>query len=45
MASQKEFVSNIAVGGGLCVLMAVGLDAILLLAQRVLTPWSRVRTA
>ena len=45
MASQKEFVSNIAVGGGLCVLMAVGLDAILLLAQRLLTPWTRVRTA
>jgi len=45
MASQKEFISNIAVGGGLCVLMAVALDAILLLAQRLLTPWSRVRTA
>jgi osmoprotectant transport system permease protein len=45
MASQKEFISNIAVGGGLCVLMAVGLDAILLLAQRLLTPWTRVRTA
>jgi osmoprotectant transport system permease protein len=45
MASQKEFISNIAVGGGLCVVMAVGLDALLLLVQRVLTPWSRVRTA
>jgi osmoprotectant transport system permease protein len=45
MASQKEFISNIAVGGGLCVVMAVALDAILLLVQRVLTPWSRVRTA
>jgi osmoprotectant transport system permease protein len=45
MASQKEFISNIAVGGGLCVLMAVGLDAILLVAQRLLTPWSRVRSA
>jgi osmoprotectant transport system permease protein len=45
MASQKEFISNIAVGGGLCVLMAIGLDALLLLAQRVLTPWSRVRAA
>jgi osmoprotectant transport system permease protein len=45
MASQKEFISNIAVGGALCVLMAVGLDAILLLAQRLLTPWSRARTA
>jgi osmoprotectant transport system permease protein len=45
MASQKEFISNIAVGGGLCVLMAIGLDAILLIAQRMLTPWTRVRTA
>jgi osmoprotectant transport system permease protein len=45
MASQKEFISNIAVGGALCVLMAVGLDALLLIAQRVLTPWSRVRAA
>ena len=38
MASQKEFISNIAVGGALCVLMAVGLDAILLLAQRAAHP-------
>jgi osmoprotectant transport system permease protein len=45
MASQKEFISNIAVGGALCVLMAIGLDAILLVAQRLLTPWTRVRTA
>jgi osmoprotectant transport system permease protein len=45
LASQKEFLSNIAVGGGLCVLMAIGLDALLLLAQRVLTPWSRVSAA
>jgi osmoprotectant transport system permease protein len=45
MASQKEFISNIAVGGGLCVLMAIGLDALLLIAQRLLTPWSRVRAA
>jgi osmoprotectant transport system permease protein len=45
MASQKEFISNIAVGGALCVLMAGGLDALLLVAQRLLTPWSRARTA
>ena len=45
MASQKEFISNIAVGGALCVLMAVALDALLLLAQRVLTPWTRARAA
>jgi osmoprotectant transport system permease protein len=45
MASQKEFISNIAVGSALCVLMAVALDATLLGAQRLLTPWTRVRTA
>ena len=45
MNSQKEFISNVAVGGALCVLMAVGLDAILLVVQRVLTPWARVRAA
>jgi osmoprotectant transport system permease protein len=45
MASQKEFISNIAVGGALCVLMAVVLDGILLVAQRLLTPWSRARAA
>ena len=45
MASQKEFISNIAVGSALCVLMAVGLDVILLGAQRLLTPWTRVGTA
>jgi osmoprotectant transport system permease protein len=45
MSSQKEFISNVAVGGALCVLMAVGLDAILLVAQRLLTPWSRARAA
>jgi osmoprotectant transport system permease protein len=45
MASQKEFISNIAVGGALCVLMAVVLDALLLVAQRLLTPWSRARAA
>ena len=45
MASQKEFISNIAVGSALCVLMAIGLDAILLGVQRLLTPWTRVGTA
>ncbi|HEY7618854.1 MAG TPA: ABC transporter permease [Solirubrobacteraceae bacterium] len=45
MASQKEFISNIAVGGALCVLMAVVLDGLLLVAQRLLTPWTRARAA
>jgi osmoprotectant transport system permease protein len=29
------------VGGGLCVLLAVALDLLVLGAQRALTPWSR----
>jgi osmoprotectant transport system permease protein len=45
MASQKEFISNVAVGATLCVVMAVCLDAILLIAQRLLTPWLRARSA
>jgi osmoprotectant transport system permease protein len=45
LASQKEFISNIAVGGALCVLMAIALDAILLVVQRLLTPWARARAA
>ena len=45
MASQKEFISNVAVGGALCVVMAIALDAMLLIVQRLLTPWSRARTA
>jgi osmoprotectant transport system permease protein len=45
MASQKEFISNVAVGAALCVVLALGLDALLLLAQRLLTPWTRVRAA
>jgi osmoprotectant transport system permease protein len=45
MSSQKEFISNVAVGGALCVVMAVGLDAMLLIAQRLLTPRSRARAA
>jgi osmoprotectant transport system permease protein len=36
-----NFRSNVAVAGGLCVLLAVALDLLVLAAQRALTPWSR----
>jgi osmoprotectant transport system permease protein len=36
-----NFRSNVVVGGGLCVLLAVALDLLVLGAQRALTPWSR----
>jgi hypothetical protein len=29
------------VAGGLCILLAAALDALVLLAQRALTPWTR----
>jgi osmoprotectant transport system permease protein len=44
LASQKQFKTNVLLAGGLCVVMAVALDLIVLAAQRVLTPWSRART-
>jgi osmoprotectant transport system permease protein len=44
LASQKQFQTNVLLAGGLCVLMAVALDAAVLAAQRLLTPWSRTRT-
>jgi osmoprotectant transport system permease protein len=39
--SDLTFKSNVIVAGGLCVLLAVVLDLIILGAQRVLTPWRR----
>ena len=35
------FKSNVAVAGGLCVLLAAALDLAILGAQRVMTPWRR----
>jgi osmoprotectant transport system permease protein len=35
------FKSNVAIAGGLCVLLAAALDLLILLAQRTLTPWRR----
>jgi osmoprotectant transport system permease protein len=39
--SDLTFKSNVIVGGGLCVLLAVALDLLILGAQRALTPWRR----
>ena len=44
LASQKEFKTNVILAGGLCVVMAAALDALVLLAQRLLTPWAKART-
>jgi osmoprotectant transport system permease protein len=38
-----NFKSNVVVAGGLCVLLAVTLDLLILGAQRALTPWRRAR--
>jgi osmoprotectant transport system permease protein len=43
--SDLNFKSNVIVGGGLCVLLAVVLDLVILGAQRALTPWQRARAA
>jgi osmoprotectant transport system permease protein len=36
-----QFRSNVVVAGGLCVLLAVVLDLLVLAVQKLLTPWSR----
>jgi osmoprotectant transport system permease protein len=36
-----NFRSNVLVAGGLCVLMAVGLDLLILAVQKAITPWAR----
>jgi osmoprotectant transport system permease protein len=41
--SDITFKSNVVVAGGLCVLLAVVLDLLILGVQRVLTPWRRAR--
>jgi osmoprotectant transport system permease protein len=45
MEADKSFQSNVVAAGALCVIMAVGLDGLLLLAQRLLTPWTRAQAA
>jgi osmoprotectant transport system permease protein len=42
---QRDFLTPIIVGVVLSVTLALSADALLVLAQRVLTPWSRVRGA
>ena len=39
------FKSNVVVAGGLCILMAFALDGLLLIAQRLSTPWVRAARA
>jgi osmoprotectant transport system permease protein len=39
--ANLTFKSNVVVAGGLCVLLAIVLDLLILGAQRVLTPWRR----
>jgi osmoprotectant transport system permease protein len=43
--ADLNFKSNVVVGGGLCILLAVALDLVILTAQRLLTPWRRAATA
>jgi osmoprotectant transport system permease protein len=38
---QIDFKTNIVIAGGLSILMAIALDVMLLLAQRLLAPWRR----
>ena len=40
-----QFRSNVIVAGGLCVLLAVVLDLLVLGVQKLLTPWTRVAAA
>jgi osmoprotectant transport system permease protein len=43
--ADLNFRSNVAVAGGLCVLLAVVLDLLVLALQRALTPWTRAAAA
>jgi osmoprotectant transport system permease protein len=43
--ADLSFKSNVIVGGGLCVLLAVALDVLILTTQKLLTPWRRARPA
>lgn len=42
---SRDFLTPIAVGGLVATLLAIGLDALLLLVQRILTPWARAAGA
>jgi len=43
--ADTQFRSNVVVAGGLCVLLAVVLDLIVLVIQKALTPWTRAAAA
>ncbi len=43
--ADVNFKSNVVVAGGLAVLLAAVLDALILLVQRMITPWTRARAA
>ena len=42
ISNQLAFKSDVVVAGALCVALAAALDGLILLAQRAMTPWSRV---
>ncbi len=41
--SDSNFKTELIAAGGLAVLLAITADALLVLVQRLLTPWSRMR--
>jgi osmoprotectant transport system permease protein len=43
--ADTQFRSNVVVAGGLCVLLAVVLDLLVLAVQKALTPWTRAAAA
>ena len=45
LALRESFKTEIIVAGGLAVLLALFADALLVFAERTLTPWARVRRA
>jgi osmoprotectant transport system permease protein len=44
LSTDKTFKSNVVVAGGLCVALAAALDGLILLVQRLTTPWTRAAT-
>ena len=40
-STDLSFKSNVVLAGGLCILLAAAFDAVILLAQRLTTPWTR----
>jgi osmoprotectant transport system permease protein len=45
LALRESFKTEIIVAGGLAVVLALLADALLVMAERALTPWARVRRA